>query len=146
MQASTRKIGWAVIAITLGLAYCGQAPQQPQAKLAPLQPNSTSELAAAMRALDGELVELLSEYAGSDDWKGASLSGYDLTQLMPTDSSMLVEGYTAFASAFGKHVEAFNAQPSADTYSEVVSGCLSCHMRACPGPIERINKRQLETR
>jgi len=43
-------------------------------------------------------------------------------------------------------LEAFNAQPSADTYSEVVSGCLSCHMRACPGPIERINKRLLETR
>ena len=146
MQASTCKIGWAVIAVTLGLAHCGQAPEQPQAKLAPLQPNRTSELAAAMRALDGELVELLAEHAGTDEWEGASLSGYDLTQLMPTDSSMLVDGYTAFAIAFGKHVEAFNSQPSADTYSEVVNGCLSCHMRACPGPIERINKRQLETR
>ena len=45
--------------------------------------------------------------------------------------------------AFGKHIEAFNAAPSADTYSDVVNGCLSCHMQACPGPIERINKRQL---
>jgi len=146
MQASTRKIGWAVIAVTLGLAHCGQAPEQPQAKLAPLQPNQSSELAMAMRAMDSELVSLLARHAADDDWEGASLSELDLTHMMPTDSSMLVEGYTAFAIAFGKHVEAFNAQPSADTYSDVVNGCLTCHMRACPGPIERITKRQLETR
>lgn len=146
MQAPTRKTGWAVIAVTLGLAYCGQAPEQPHAKLAPLQPNRTSELAAAMRTMDSELVGLLARHAADDDWAGATLSALDLTHMMPTDSSMLVEGYTAFAIAFGKHVEAFNLQPSAETYSEVVSGCLSCHMRACPGPIERINKRQLETR
>lgn len=143
MGASTRKMGWAVLALTLGLAFCGQAPEQPQAKLAPLQPNRSSELAMAMRAMDGELVSLLARHAASDDWEGASLSELDLTRMMPTDSSMLVEGYTAFAIAFSKHVEAFNAAPSADTYTNVVSGCLSCHMRACPGPIERINKRQL---
>ena len=143
MGVSTRKMGWAVLALTLGLAFCGQAPEQPQAKLAPLQPNRSSELAMAMRAMDGELVSLLARHAASDDWEGASLSELDLTRMMPTDSSMLVEGYTAFAIAFSKHVEAFNAAPSADTYTNVVSGCLSCHMRACPGPIERINKRQL---
>lgn len=137
---------WAVVGVALTLTYCGDSPTKPAAKLAPLQPNRTSELAAAMRALDGELVELLAQHAGTDHWEGASLSVHDFTQLMPTDSSMLVEGYTAFAIAFGKHVEAFNAQPSADTYSDVVNGCLTCHMRACPGPIERITKRQLETR
>lgn len=143
MGVSTRKMGWAVLALTLGLAFCGQAPEQPQAKLAPLQPNRSSELAMAMRAMDGELVSLLARHAASDNWEGASLSELDLTRMMPTDSSMLVEGYTAFAIAFSKHVEAFNAAPSAETYTHVVSGCLSCHMRACPGPIERINKRQL---
>ena len=132
-----------MLALTMGLAFCGQAPEQPQAKLAPLQPNRSSELAIAMRAMDGELVGLLARHAAEDDWGGASLSELDLTRMMPTDSSMLVEGYTAFAIAFGKHVEAFNAAPGADTYTEVISGCLSCHMRACPGPIERINKRQL---
>ena len=96
-----------------------------------------------MRAMDGELVGLLARHAAEDDWEGASLSELDLTRMMPTDSSMLVEAYTAFAIAFSKHVEAFNATPSADTYTDVISGCLSCHMRACPGPIERINKRQL---
>lgn len=143
MGVSTRKMGWAVLALTLGLAFCGQAPEQPQAKLAPLQPNRSSELAMAMRAMDGELVSVLARHAAADDWEGASLSELDLTRMMPTDSSMLVEGYTAFAIAFSKHVEAFNAAPSADAYTDVVSGCLSCHMRACPGPIERINKRQL---
>ena len=143
MGVSTRMAGWAVLALTLGLAFCGQAPEQSQAKLAPLQPNRSSELAMAMRAMDGELVSLLARHAAADDWEGASLSELDLTRMMPTDSSMLVEGYTAFAIAFSKHVEAFNANPSADTYTNVVSGCLSCHMRACPGPIERINKRQL---
>lgn len=143
MGVSTRMAGWAVLVLTLGLAFCGQAPEQSQAKLAPLQPNRSSELAMAMRAMDGELVSLLARHAAADDWEGASLSELDLTRMMPTDSSMLVEGYTAFAIAFSKHVEAFNAAPSADTYTNVVSGCLSCHMRACPGPIERINKRQL---
>ena len=132
-----------MLALTMALALCGQAPDQPQAKLAPLQPNRSSELAIAMRAMDGELVGLLARHAAEDDWEGASLSELDLTRMMPTDSSMLVEGYTAFAIAFGKHVEAFNAAPGADTYTDVVSGCLGCHMRACPGPIERINKRQL---
>ena len=143
MNASARTAGWVIVALTLGLAFCGQAPEQPQAKLAPLQPNRSSELAIAMRAMDGELVSLLARHAAADDWEGAVLSELDLTQMMPTDSSMLVEGYTAFAIAFSKHVEAFNAAPGADTYTDVVSGCLSCHMRACPGPIERINKRQL---
>ena len=133
------------MALTLGLAFCGQAPEQPQAKLAPLQPNRSSELAIAMRAMDGELVSLLARHAEANDWEGASLSELDLTRMMPTDSSMLVEGYTAFAIAFSKYVESFNAAPSADTYTDVVSGCLSCHMRACPGPIERINKRQLDS-
>jgi hypothetical protein len=143
MKASARTSGWAFVALTLGLAFCGQAPEQPQAKLAPLQPNRSSELAIAMRAMDGELVSLLARHAEADDWEGASLSELDLTRMMPTDSSMLVEGYTALAIAFSKHVEAFNAAPSSDTYTDVVSGCLSCHMQACPGPIERINKRQL---
>lgn len=143
MKASARTAGWAIVALTLGLAFCGEAPEQPQAKLAPLQPNRSSELAIAMRSMDGELVNLLARHAEADDWEGAALSELDLTQMMPTDSSMLVEGYTAFAIAFSKHVESFNAAPSADTYTDVVSGCLSCHMRACPGPIERINKRQL---
>lgn len=144
MQVTTRTIAWVIVGLSLGLAFCGQAPEQPQAKLAPLQPNRSSELAMAMRAMDGELVSLLARHAAADDWEGASLSELDLTRMMPTDSSMLVEGYTAFAMAFSKHVEAFNAAPSTETYTNVVSGCLSCHMRACPGPIERINKRQLD--
>ena len=144
MKASARTSGWAIVALTLGLAFCGEAPEHPQAKLAPLQPNRSSELAIAMRAMDGELVSLLARHAEEDNWDGAALTLMDLTRMMPTDSSMLVDGYRAYAMAFGKHIEAFNAAPSAATYSDVVNGCLSCHMQACPGPIERINNRQLD--
>lgn len=143
MNASARTSGWATLALTLGLAFCGEAPEQSQAKLAPLQPNLSSELAIVMRAMDSELVSLLARHAEEDNWDGATLTLLDLTRMMPTDSSMLVDGYRAYAMAFGKHIEAFNEAPSADTYSDVVNGCLSCHMQACPGPIERINKRQL---
>lgn len=131
--------------VALILVGCGEPASEAAPQLAPLQPNRSSELAEAMRAMDAELVELLAAHAGNPDaWEGAAFTRMDLTRMMPTDSTMLVDGYQAFAMAFHAHVEAFNAQPSATTYSNVVNGCLSCHQRACPGPIERINKRQLD--
>ena len=134
---------WVISVLCVGLAFCGESANQSMPKLAPIQPNKTSELALAMRTLDSELVNLLAAHGEAGSWKEASLSTLDLTKLMPTDSSMLVPGYKAFAMAFGKHVKEFNALPSAETYSAVVIGCLSCHQQACPGPIERINKRKL---
>ncbi|HBP45425.1 MAG TPA: hypothetical protein DD635_05950 [Flavobacteriales bacterium] len=134
---------WTIVALALVFSHCGQQ-LDPQAKLAKMQPNVSSELAVAMRAMDGELVSLIARHAREDDWGGAALTQFDLTQLMPTDSSMLVDGYSAFSIAFSKQIDAFNAAPSADTYSGVVSGCLSCHMHACPGPLARINKRRLD--
>ncbi len=142
-QASKKnRAPWVIALVCFGLSFCGDEGKQ-AAKLAPIQPNKTSELALAMRTLDSELVNLLAAHGEDGSWKKASLSALDLTELMPTDSSMLISGYTAFAAAFGKHVEAFNERPSAEAYSAVVNGCLSCHQQACPGPIERINKRKL---
>jgi hypothetical protein len=138
------KAVWMVSVFSLGLIFCGVEDNPPEAKLAPIQPNQTSELAQAMRTMDSELVDLLAQHAQTDNWIGASLSPMDLTRLMPTDSSMLVQGYKAYALAFANHVGSFNENPSAETYSKVVIGCLSCHQQACPGPIERINKRKLE--
>lgn len=94
--------------------------------------------------LDGELVAMRERHLeGEDAWKDARLTVYDLNDLAPTDSTMFVDGYTAFAMAFHRHVEAFNAAPGEETYSGVVAGCMSCHQQACPGPLERIAKRQL---
>jgi hypothetical protein len=143
MASQKNRALWVIAVLCFGLAFCGDSPNQSVAKLAPIQPNKTSELALAMRTLDSELVNVLAALGEDGSWDKAFLSALDLTELMPTDSSMLIPGYTAFAAAFGKHVKAFNERPSAEAYSAVVTGCLSCHQRACPGPIERINKRKL---
>ena len=47
------------------------------------------------------------------------------------------------AMAFEQRIADFNAHPDAASYSMVVSGCISCHQKACPGPLERIAKREL---
>lgn len=131
----------------LGLARCGadaESCEGRDSRLAPVQPNRSSALAEAMRQLDAELVEyrdvLLSDAPSLD---GAAFTVYDLNDLEPTDSSMFVEGYTAFAMAFHQRIADFNASPGADTYVGVVNGCTSCHQKACPGPLERIAKREL---
>lgn len=136
-----------VMGLLLGvlvLAQCTPGEGQPHKKLAPVQPNHTSELAEAMRQLDAELVVFRDRFLeGDKSWSEAAFTEYDLNNLTPTDSSMFVEGYTAFALAFHKTVSDFNRAPGPDTYSGVVSGCESCHQKACPGPLERIAKRRL---
>lgn len=139
-----KRVGGLLILSSLFLAFCGEpAADGPHGKLAPLQPNAHSELAKAMRQLDGELVALLAEQAPSGIWDGATLSRLPLAELAPTDSTMLVPGFQGFAMAFDQHVAAFNEAPSEATYQAVVNGCLSCHQRACPGPVSRIKKRRL---
>ena len=44
---------------------------------------------------------------------------------------------------FSLQIADFNAHPNPDSYSLVVTGCISCHQKACPGPLERISKREL---
>jgi hypothetical protein len=136
-------VGVCLVGVAL-LSQCGQAPPAPTPRLAPLQPNRSSALAEAMREVDAELVQLRDAFLEEQaDWAGAQLTAHDFNALMPTDSSMLVEGFQALAIAYQKRVLDFNAAPSADAYSAVVTGCVSCHQKACPGPLERIAKRVL---
>ena len=134
-----------MLVMGLGLVRCGSSESCEGAgpKLAPLQPNRSSELAEAMRQLDAELVSFREDHLAGADWDGKAFTEYDLNALAPTDSSMFVDGYKAFAMAFHAHIAAFNADPGADTYMGVVNGCTSCHQKACPGPLERIAKREL---
>ena len=134
-----------MLVMGLGLVRCGSSESCEGAgpKLAPLQPNRSSELAEAMRQLDAELVSFREDHLAGDPWDGKAFTEYDLNALAPTDSSMFVDGYTAFAMAFHAHIAAFNADPDADTYMGVVNGCTSCHQKACPGPLDRIAKREL---
>ena len=139
--------GWLIAAAVL-MAQCAggdaSCEQQSTPRLAPAQPNRTSELAESMRMLDAELLGVKTLVENRDPaLQEAQFTDIDFTQLAPTDSSMLVEGFTAFSKAFAHHVAAFNAAPSAETYSAVVGGCEACHMKACPGPLERIAKRHL---
>ena len=144
-QLFSSKWGTALVlsAAVFMLSRCAaESSSGPQ--LAPLQPNRSSELAASMRHLDAELVAIRTRITDGDgDWTGAALTEYDFNALAHTDSSMFVEGYTAFALAFHKRVADFNVAPGPDTYAGVVSGCTSCHQKACPGPLERIAKREL---
>ena len=111
-------------------------------RLAPAQPNRTSELAQAMRDIDLELQDVRAALVAGGDLSGMGLTEYNFLALQPTDSTMLVDGFQALSMAFSSHVSAFNQTPSAETYSAVVGGCVSCHQKACPGPLERIAKRQ----
>ena len=117
--------------------------KQVDPRLAPVQPNYTSELAQSMRDLDAELLEIRELLEAGDDVEGKRITEYQFTALQPTDSSMLVDGFQALSMAFAHHVAEFNAAPAAETYSAVVEGCEACHMRSCPGPLERIAKRYL---
>jgi hypothetical protein len=131
-------------AFVLVSSQCGNAPTSEGPRLAPTQPNRTSPLAESMRQLDAELVDFRTRFLDvGGEWDDAAFSVYDLNDLAPTDSSMFVDGYQALAIAFEKRIADFNAQPSGATYSLVVSGCISCHQKACPGPLERIAKRKL---
>jgi len=138
---------WTVICLAAGamvLARCGTSPSSAGPRLAPTQPNRTSPLAESMRHLDAELVGFRTQFLGQvGDWDGAAFTEFDLNDLAPTDSSMLVDGYQALAIAFEKRILEFNDHPNSEAYSSVVSGCISCHQKACPGPLERIAKREL---
>ena len=138
---------WTAVCLTAAacvLAQCGHAPSSAGPRLAPTQPNRTSPLAESMRHLDAELVGFRTRFLeGDGEWAGATFTEFDLNDLAPTDSSLLVEGYKALAMAFEQRIADFNAHPDAASYSMVVSGCISCHQKACPGPLERIAKREL---
>ena len=119
--------------------------QRPHRTPAWPQPNPifSSELALSMRDLDAELVSVRERLIAGEDISDARFTEHKFLDLAPTDSSMLIEGFQALAMAFERHVAEFNAAPDAAKYETVVESCEACHMRSCPGPLERIAKRTL---
>jgi len=119
-----------LMTLALSLVQCaggGEAPPSAP-RLAPAQPNVSSELALSMRDLDAELVSIRERLIAGEDIADARFTEHNFLELAPTDSSMLIEGFQAFTMA---------------KYEAVVGGCEACHMRSCPGPLERIAKRTL---
>ncbi len=68
--------------------------KQAEPRLAPAQPNYTSELAQSMRDLDAELLEIQQLLEAGEDVDGVRITEYQFTALEPTDSSMLVDGFS----------------------------------------------------
>ena len=145
MKASRRSV-LALALLSVAVVSCvsdvEDQTKSSKGKLAPIQPNKTSELALSMRNLDAELVLALEVLNSGKGVESLTITDHDFLELNPTDSSMLVDGFQSLSMAFSAHVKAFNDRPGTDTYSAVVGGCISCHQRACPGPLERIEKRQ----
>lgn len=137
--------GLFLMTLVLSLVQCAGGGQVPPSdpRLAPVQPNVSSELALSMRGLDAELVSIRERLIAGEDISDARFTEHKFLELAPTDSSMLIEGFQAFTMAFERHVAEFNSAPDAAKYEAVVGGCEACHMRSCPGPLERIAKRTL---
>ena len=137
--------GLFLMALALSLVQCtggGQAPMS-DPRLAPAQPNLSSELAMSMRDLDAELVSIRDRLIAGDDISDTRFTEHKFLELTPTDSTMLVEGFQSLTMAFERKVAEFNAAPDAARYEAVLGGCEACHMRSCPGPLQRIAKRNL---
>ena len=137
-------LGLLLTGVVFAFAQCGGGEEvSADPRLAPAQPNPSSPLAGSMRVLDAELLDFRGRLIEGESLDGARFSEYRFTELEPTDSTMLVDGFQALSMAFERHVAEFNAAPDAEKYAAVVGGCEACHMRSCPGPLERIAKRHL---
>lgn len=136
-------IGFLMIGVVFAFARCGGGEAKSDPRLAPAQPNKSSPLAKSMRVLDAELLEVRQRLVDGERLDGVRLSEQHFMDLQPTDSTMLVDGFQALSMAFERYVDEFNTAPNAETYTAVVGGCEACHLRSCPGPLERIAKRHL---
>ena len=137
-------LGLLLTGVVFAFAQCGGGEEvSADPRLAPAQPNQSSPLAESMRVLDAELLDFRGRLFEGESFDGGRFSEYRFTELEPTDSTMLVDGFQALSMAFERHVAEFNAAPDAEKYAAVVGGCEACHMRSCPGPLERIAKRHL---
>ncbi|MCH1587615.1 MAG: hypothetical protein L7S02_00295, partial [Flavobacteriales bacterium] len=79
----------------------------------------------------------------SHSWEGRRLMSHDFLALAPTAASMINAHFEAQAPIYHLAIEQFNASPSAKHYNEVVASCTQCHLGTCPGPLDRIAKREM---
>lgn len=138
------KILGALLSVVAIVAGCGNA-WPPSPKLAPNQPNGSSPLASAMVAMDAQLLQTLEAVMADPNhsWEGLRLMSPDFLALAPTTASMINAHFEAQAPIYHLAIEQFNAFPSAAHYNEVVASCTECHLGTCPGPLERIAKREM---
>lgn len=110
---------------------------------APLNPNGDSELALLMRQMfdDGMRVKQQIEQGEKvsiavDFEKIRSAKATDPEKMQPAEFQDLAVAYVEAMHA----LKATGPEEAEARYAAVVSSCMNCHHRICPGPMVRIKK------
>lgn len=107
-------------------------------------PNERSELAILMRSMYEDLVaekELLSKGENSEvKW----MEKYgNLVEATPTDKKHTGPDFEAFGKSFLVTLKAYEKaekENNIQLYNNVITSCMSCHQKHCPGPMAAIRK------
>jgi hypothetical protein len=142
-----------LIALSLVLTFvfsCSQEQEEQSAsKKEVYNPNGDSELALAMRQ-SFEQTEEIKRAIEKGDF--TIPEGYvENLQLFhsatPTDPEVKTELYSQFSNSLyliaNDLVSASDLNQRKEVYQTLISTCISCHQKFCPGPIVRIKKLNL---
>ena len=105
--------------------------------------NNPSELAQLMRDMVSRLNEISTD-SENGIWSSIDFDFSAVTDLEPTNESMITSAVEAQSRAFEEIKAAYNANPSQEGYELIIQGCLNCHYQSCPGPIERIENHSFD--
>ena len=113
-----------------------------------INPNGSSELALLMRAMfnDGEVMKQAVEAGKMPE---VVVPYHKITTATPTNRAEVeTESFKNISKAYLEAMEnlenAATPEEAREQYKVVINTCISCHMNACPGPISKIRKLELQ--
>ncbi len=114
-------------------------------KISAINPNGDSELALLMRQLHvttDSLKQLIVNKEGniSNEFIAELERAH---QAIPTDPKVKTPEFTAYNDLIiiqAKAVQAATDENKIKEYNQLINSCINCHLRFCPGPIEKIKK------
>lgn len=104
-----------------------------------------SELAELMRKMDADFTLIKTALKKREEIT-LELNYTKIHTATPTDADVRTNDFTLMANAFLESVNRFTQATAAEkenTYSAIITSCVSCHQHFCPGPIKRIEKLKL---
>lgn len=104
----------------------------------PRNPNGASELSMLMRAFVEDLNEARTRMEAGQPVKKLYAGHRKIRCAWPTKLDERNEAFDQRAVAYLGFVQAFDANPSKDTYNAIIASCISCHAQSCGGPIDYI--------
>lgn len=112
-----------------------------------VNPNSSSELALLMRAMFNEAEEM-KKAVEAGEMPEVAVPYHKITSASATDPAEVeTETFKNISKAYIESIERLEAasspQEARQQYKIVINNCISCHMVACPGPINKIRKLEL---